>query len=173
MLSDHLSDHQEGRYIIQSAIRRAYVAWLEEKDWDIALTLNFAAGISRQSALRAAKYYWQTTDVWLFGSNAVQRRNKRLSRVCFFEGEDHGRNWHVHAAVKSPDPEQIQPSLSRADFQSALCTDLRSRWDRISESGTFSRIEVIHDKSGWLRYISKDVNRVDCCFCTSTSHIID
>jgi hypothetical protein len=83
-------------------IASAYSRWIAIQDWHVALTLNFDRNVSREAAVQAARIYWHRLDVELFGTNAVARRNTRITRACFIEGERGARNWHYHAAVQLP-----------------------------------------------------------------------
>ena len=159
--------------IRQARLHQGYVSWLSAHDWDIALTLNFKPDIRKETARKAARHYWQKLDCWLYGSNAVQRNNTRLPRVCFLEGEDQGRNWHIHSAIKAPAPDAIKPKIAGEDFKLGMCAALTKRWEETFEAGRFSKAELIYDCAGWVRYISKDVNIDDCEFCLTTSHIAD
>jgi len=156
----------------RTPLATSLASWLEGQRWDIALSLNFAANVSRQLAVQTACTYWQRLDVALFGSNAVQRRKTRLPRACFIEGETGVRNWHYHAAVQLPpaDAYRRNPGLpaTAPEFADALI----GRWLAMQEAGRYSKAEPIYGIAGWLTYISKDAGKGECEFCTATSHII-
>lgn len=142
-------------------LQTACVNWLDNQiTWDIALSLNFRAHITRDQAVRAAKQFWQRVDCAVYGSK-VKRKGLRVPRVCVLEGDGHSRNYHYHAAVAVP--EQQQP----AEFQHFLL----SSWQQFGEAGRYSHVEPCTNSQGWLDYICKDMNTSMDVLCVETSHI--
>ena len=136
----------------------------------MALTLNYRANITREGAVRAASHYWNKLDRVYLSSNDVRRRNTRIPRACFIEGEHCGRNWHYHVALKVPKT-LVESSASLAQAQQSFAQQLIWHWNAMSEAGAYSTAKPIHDTRGWLDYISKDVNSADCEICLRTTHI--
>jgi hypothetical protein len=151
-------------------IASSYAHWIADLGWDIALTLNFDSNVSRDAAVRAARIYWQRLDVDLLGSNAVARRNTRLPRACFIEGEAGVRNWHYHAAVQLPVADACRWNAALISSPQHFGDVLLERWNVMREAGRFSKAEPIYDAAGWATYISKDAGKGECDLCTSTSH---
>lgn len=154
----------------RTPIASHYARWIAEHEWHVALTLNFDSNVSRDTAEKAARAYWQHLDVELFGSNAVARRNMRLPRACFIEGETGVRNWHYHAAVQLPVVDGCRWDVALISSPQRFGDLLVERWKAMREAGRFSKAEPIYDAAGWATYISKDAGKGDCGLCISTSH---
>lgn len=151
-------------------IASAYSRWIAIQDWHVALTLNFDRNVSREAAVQAARIYWHRLDVELFGGNAVARRNTRITRACFIEGETGTRNWHYHAAVQLPVADHCRWETTIVSSPQNFGGVLVERWGHVQEAGRFSKATPIYSAAGWATYISKDAGKGDCDFCTSTSH---
>ena len=151
-------------------IASAYSRWIAIQDWHVALTLNFDSNVSREAAVQAARIYWQRLDVELFGSNSVKRRNMRLPRACFIEGENDVRNWHYHAAVRLPVTDGCCWNPALISSPQRFGDVLVERWKDMREAGRFSKATPIYNAAGWATYISKDAGKGECDLCTSTSH---
>ena len=145
----------------RSPLQIACVGWLDGQiHWDIALNLNFRAGITRDQAVRAAKQFWQRVDCGVYGSK-VKRKGLRVPRVCVLEGDGSTSNFHYHAAVALPQQHEL-PS-----FQAVLL----DTWQQFEEAGRFSRVEPCYNSQGWLNYICKGMTRSTDVLCMATSHI--
>ncbi|MDA9789839.1 hypothetical protein N9B86_00040 [Planktomarina temperata] len=86
--------------------RQALIEHLLAQDWNVFGTLKFVNGrtISRSSADKLLRSYWNRIDRMFFGK-AAERQNKRVPRWCFaHEGSD-SENFHVHFALHAPIPD--------------------------------------------------------------------
>jgi ribosomal protein L39E len=86
--------------------RQALIDHLLAQDWNVFGTLKFVNGrtISRSSADKLLRSYWNRIDRMFFGK-AAERQNKRVPRWCFaHEGSD-SENFHVHFALHAPIPD--------------------------------------------------------------------
>ena len=86
--------------------RQALIDHLLAQDWNVFGTLKFVNGrtISRSSADKLLRSYWNKMDRLMFGK-AAERQNKRVPRWCFaHEGSD-SENFHVHFALQAPIPD--------------------------------------------------------------------
>ncbi len=151
-------------YQNQIALRNSYKQWLSTVQWDIALTLDFKADMSRQAAGAAAQFFWQDTDRWIYGQRAVKQHGRRLKRVVFLEGgKDH--NWHYHAAVKLPDASLAnQLDVHVANDADMFGTALIARWQELREAGRYSKAALCWNSDGWISYICKAVDRGEAQF---------
>ena len=152
------------------SISNAYSRWIQEFDWNIALTLNFDSGVHREKAEEAARHYWNQVDKALFGKIAVRKRKIRLPRACFLEGEEGVRNWHFHCVVQMPKAELLDVgSQVRCVSDTEFCEWLLEEWKKIDEAGKFSKAEPLQFARRWVQYISKCSFKEDESFCPTTS----
>lgn len=152
-------------YQNQAVLRNSYKQWLSAIQWDIALTLNFKADISRQAAGAAAQFFWQDTDRWIYGQRAVKKHGRRLTRVVFLEGGKDSHNWHYHAAVKLPDAGlENRLDANIANDPDMFGAALIKRWQELREAGRFSKAELCWNSDGWISYICKTVDRGEAQF---------
>ena len=63
-----------------------FVDCYSKQGFKVIGTLNFTAGIDRQSAIKAAQHFWNIIDCEAFGKAAVKSKNIRLKRVCVLDG---------------------------------------------------------------------------------------
>lgn len=143
------------------AIKQAYIHWLTQRKWDVALSLNFKADISKENAQRAAAYFWGRIDNEYFSRNAVRHCGLRVPRVCVIEGETGVSNFHLHCAVAVP------PDCKQAPDRFGM--QLLSRWMELREAGEYSKMDVAYDSDGWIAYMCKKVGigEAECCLRTT------
>lgn len=163
--------HKKNR--IERLLPKAYAEWLDEHDWDVALTLNYRADICYLRAVDAAKHFWNAVDCEVFSWNDVFRRGIRVPRCCFIEGDDEIANWHYHMAVRVPKRYyEKNLDLNRSECVDKFCGLLTTQWGVLMESGRFTKSKPIYDKRGWLDYISKSAGEQDQALCLATSTIL-
>ena len=82
--------------------RQALVQHLMAQDWDVFGTLKFVNGrtISRSSADKLLRSYWNKMDRMMFGK-AAERQNMRVPRWCFAHEGGDSENFHVHFVMKN------------------------------------------------------------------------
>ena len=106
--------------------RQALIEHLLAQDWNVFGTLKFVNGrtISRSSADKLLRSYWNRIDRMFFGK-AAERQNKRVPRWCFaHEGSD-SENFHVHFALQAPIPDVDQCAVS--SMQSGRSITIKQR----------------------------------------------
>lgn len=142
-------------------LKTACVKWLSSdgQTYDIALTLNMRAGISREQAQQAARHFWQRVDCAVHGSKA-KRKNQRVHRICVLEGDHKLSNFHYHAAVMLPQGHKLE----------AFQQQLLDTWHQLNEAGRYSVVRTCHHSQGWLDYICKRMKHSTDVLCLATSH---
>ena len=141
--------------------KKEWMRGLREFKYDLALTLNFKADMPKAAAICAARHFWNSVDIQVYGKTAVKKRGMRVPRVCALEGEAGLRNWHYHCGVVIPPEVKATPEL--------FMSQLKLRWEELREAGRFSKIERVYDNAGWKWYICKnaDVGGEQICLETS------
>jgi hypothetical protein len=133
----------------------AYINWLEEYEWDVAFTLDFRAEVHRERAGSSARAFFHKLDCSIFGSTKV-KGGRRIRRACFFEGEANVRNWHIHGVLQLPPAAEAPEKASNLLIPAHFHAHMLSQWESQEFSGRYSKINGIHDKTGWLSYITKE-----------------
>lgn len=142
-----------------NSARDELVKWLSNYEWHVALSMNFRSEVTEQAAIRAAQLFWNKLDYEVWGRNAVQRKDKRLKRVCFLEGEQGSRNFHLHCALQLPGADSdCRLDTDTSTDATKFAAYVQERWEAEALSGRYSMAEVIYEADGWLGYICKEHN---------------
>ena len=134
----------------------AYVQWAQTQQWQLAVTLDFGSGISRERAEAIARHYWQKMDCLTFGAGQVKRQNRRLRRIAFWHGGGQ-RNWHLHVAVQLEGFDDDWRSNKLKVMQAKLFAEgLRQHWKDLKGTGRHCDVELVRNDEAWLNYIRRE-----------------
>ena len=137
--------------------------WAQQTKWDVSGTLTFADEVTTTKAHETVRRFWNRVDCELYG-NAVRRFDKRCERLLFLEGSELGARYHYHAAVKMP--------VDRFTDVERFCGFLRQQWRAECSYNKIVEFKPAQEPIGWVRYITKNVDRSNCdTFDVSISHI--
>lgn len=183
-------------------IKQAYVDWLEQQQYGLAVTLNFRPNTKLHQAVVQAQRLWNMVDRAVFGGNAVKRHGERLNRICVLEGVNTpatGRRRGASAASNSSDtvateiaPHTVTQLPGRsASFRAAnphyhcavktardisypqLAQLITDTWNAMRWAGRFSQIELI-ELPDRTRWLSYITKHVmHDAICLHTSTMVD
>lgn len=144
-------------------VRTELRKWANTMDWDVSATLTFAEELTPEKAHEVVRRFWNKVDWQLYG-NAARRYNKRCERLLFLEGSEHGARYHYHGAIKTPE--------DRFSDVEEFCRFLRQSWRENCAHNQIVEFKPTTESRGWLRYITKAVERDDCdTFDVKASHV--
>ena len=124
-------------------LKKAYVTFLREIDWQYALTLNFNTHATPESARKVFKRFCARLDRLLFGKNWADRDpDERCLIIVRSEHED--GKYHLHGIIRVP-----------LDRQRANIDSLVDRaWQKTIRRGS-AFVRKRETEQGWLEYLSK------------------
>lgn len=130
-------------------MRRANVEWLSKVDFSHAITLNINRRISVAVAEQLFKRFCYEVDRYKFGKREVSKLTSESRFFAVASIEHPNTNIHLHVAANLTGwlTERVSPTDVR---------ELHKIWGGCTMGAGSIEIKEIHDRRGWLFYMTKE-----------------
>lgn len=154
-----------------TSLPEAFVGWMNEREWDIAITFTFAKNTTENQARRLMLLFSNKVDKRIFGSH----RKNRIQKAFVVEKGYNNDNVHCHAMIKTPPEANMHPQ--------AFCHFLNAHWNRLrntkSKRTTYQTLTYptkqyynfpnagiaefvpLLSEATWSKYISKSITKTN------------